>query len=109
MAGTTAANVAQCGSEPITLAVNPWVGAEANANVAKVLMEEQMGCTVELQDVNEKAQFPGMADGTIDATLEVWPSGHSTTASSTSMMPAPSSTAACSGSPATSAGSSRPT
>ena len=76
--GTTAANVAQCGSEPITLAVNPWVGAEANANVAKVLMEEQMGCTVELQDVNEKAQFPGMADGTIDATLEVWPSGHST-------------------------------
>jgi glycine betaine/proline transport system substrate-binding protein len=52
------------------------VGAEANANVAKVLMEDQMGCTVELQEVNETAQFPGMADGSIDATLEVWPSGH---------------------------------
>jgi glycine betaine/proline transport system substrate-binding protein len=78
--GTTTAgtaDVAQCGSEPITIAVNPWVGAEANANVAKVLMEQQMGCTVELQEVNESAQFPGMADGTIDATLEVWPSGHS--------------------------------
>ncbi len=61
-----------------SLAVNPWVGAEANANVAKVLMEQQLGCTVELKNVNEKAQFPGMADGTIDATLEVWPSGHST-------------------------------
>ncbi|HEY7476642.1 MAG TPA: glycine betaine ABC transporter substrate-binding protein [Actinomycetota bacterium] len=71
-----ATTVAQCGSEPITIAVNPWVGAEANANVAKVLMEDQMGCTVELQEVNETAQFPGMADGSIDATLEVWPSGH---------------------------------
>lgn len=73
MGGVTAA---QCGTEPITIAVNPWVGAEANANVAKVLMEQQMGCTVELQEVNESAQFPGMADGSIDATLEVWPSGH---------------------------------
>jgi glycine betaine/proline transport system substrate-binding protein len=70
------AAVAQCGSEPIVIAVNPWVGAEANANVAKVLMEEHMGCEVELQEVNETAQFPGMAAGDIDATLEVWPSGH---------------------------------
>jgi glycine betaine/proline transport system substrate-binding protein len=74
--GSASADVAQCGSEPITIAVNPWVGAEANANVAKVLMEQQMGCEVELQEVNESAQFPGMADGSIDATLEVWPSGH---------------------------------
>jgi glycine betaine/proline transport system substrate-binding protein len=75
--GTGDAAVAQCGSEPIVIAVNPWVGAEANANVAKVLMESQMGCTVELQEVSETNQFPGMADGSIDATLEVWPSGHS--------------------------------
>ncbi len=74
--GGTTTDVAQCGSEPIVIAVNPWVGAEANANVAKVLMEQQMGCTVELQEVNESAQFPGMADGSVDATLEVWPSGH---------------------------------
>lgn len=74
--GDTMTEAAQCGSEPIVIAVNPWVGAEANANVAKVLMEQHMGCTVELQEVNESAQFPGMADGTIDATLEVWPSGH---------------------------------
>lgn len=74
--GTAEANVAQCGGETITIAVNPWVGAEANANVVKVIMEQQMGCTVELQEVNESAQFPGMADGSIDATLEVWPSGH---------------------------------
>jgi glycine betaine/proline transport system substrate-binding protein len=74
--GGDTTTAAQCGDEPITIAVNPWVGAEANANVVKVLMEDQMGCTVELQEVNETAQFPGMADGTLDATLEVWPSGH---------------------------------
>jgi glycine betaine/proline transport system substrate-binding protein len=73
---TGGAAVAQCGSDPIVIAVNPWVGAEANANVAKVLMEQEMGCTVELQEVNESAQFPAMADGDVDATLEVWPSGH---------------------------------
>lgn len=71
-----AANVAQCGSETITIAVNPWVGAEANANVAKVAMEQNMGCTVELQKISESGQFPAMADGDVDATLEVWPSGH---------------------------------
>jgi glycine betaine/proline transport system substrate-binding protein len=71
------ANVAQCGDDTIVLAVNPWIGAKANAAVAQVLMEQQMGCTVELEDpIAEKAQFPAMADGDVDATLEVWPSGH---------------------------------
>jgi glycine betaine/proline transport system substrate-binding protein len=70
------ANVAQCGSETIVIAVNPWVGAEANAAVAQAVMSEQMGCDVELQEINESGQFPAMADGDVDATLEVWPSGH---------------------------------
>jgi len=42
--------VAQCADDTIVLAVNPWIGAKANAAVAKVLMEQQMGCTVELED-----------------------------------------------------------
>ena len=74
--GGGSSQVAKCGSEPLVIAVNPWVGAEANANVAKVVMEKEMGCSVELQKVNESAQFPAMADGDVDATLEVWPSGH---------------------------------
>jgi glycine betaine/proline transport system substrate-binding protein len=45
--GTTTA--AQCGSDTITIAVNPWVGAEANAAVAQAVMQNEMGCTVELQ------------------------------------------------------------
>ncbi len=76
-----ATTAAQCGGDTIVIAVNPWVGAEANANVAKVVMEQQMGCTVELQEIDEGAQFPGMADGDLDVTLEVWPSGHAKDAS----------------------------
>ena len=72
-AGTTAA---QCAGDTITIAVNPWVGAEANAAVAQTVMQDQMGCEVELQEINESGQFPAMADGDVDATLEVWPSGH---------------------------------
>jgi glycine betaine/proline transport system substrate-binding protein len=75
-AGTGASSVAQCGDETITIAVNPWVGAEANAAVAQTVMQSEMGCTVELQEINESGQFPAMAQGDVDATLEVWPSGH---------------------------------
>ena len=70
------ADVAQCGSEPIRLAVNKWVGAEANASVAAQVMREQMGCTVELTKIDEFPQFSAMAKGELDATLEVWPSVH---------------------------------
>lgn len=60
----------------IRIAVNPWDGSAANANVAKVLLEEKLGYTVELVEIDEFAQFPALANGDLDATLEVWPSGH---------------------------------
>jgi glycine betaine/proline transport system substrate-binding protein len=66
----------QCGSEPINLAVNAWVGAEANAAVAAAVMQQEMGCEVELVEIDEFPQFSAMASGDIDATLEVWPSVH---------------------------------
>lgn len=60
----------------IKLAVNAWVGAEANANVAANLLEDQLGYTVELVKIDEFEQFPALASGDLDATLEVWPSVH---------------------------------
>lgn len=62
--------------EGIVLAVNPWTGSAVNANVAKVVLESQLGTQVELLDIDENATWVGMDDGSIDATLEVWPSGH---------------------------------
>jgi glycine betaine/proline transport system substrate-binding protein len=60
----------------VSIAVNPWTGSAVNANVAKILLEQQLGYTVELTEIDEFAQFPAMAAGELDATLEVWPSGH---------------------------------
>lgn len=60
----------------LSIAVNPWVGSAANANVAKVLLEQELGYTVELVEIDEFAQFPALSTGDLDATLEVWPSGH---------------------------------
>ncbi|MGZ8581126.1 MAG: glycine betaine ABC transporter substrate-binding protein [Actinomycetota bacterium] len=74
--GGTSTTVAQCGTEPINLAVNAWVGAEANAAVAAALMQQEMGCEVELVKIDEFPQFAAMQQGEIDASLEVWPSVH---------------------------------
>ena len=60
----------------IKLAVNAWVGAEANAEVAANLLRDKLGYTVELVKIDEFEQFPALASGDLDATLEVWPSVH---------------------------------
>jgi glycine betaine/proline transport system substrate-binding protein len=73
---TTAAEPAPSGGEGITLAINPWTGSAVNAHVAKVVLEAELGTTVEFVEIDEFATWPGMDAGDIDAVLEVWPSGH---------------------------------
>jgi glycine betaine/proline transport system substrate-binding protein len=64
------------GTETITLIVNPWTASRLNAEVAKNIIESELGNPVEIVEVNENdAMFTGMADGTLDAVLEIWPSG----------------------------------
>ena len=60
----------------VNIAVNPWTGSAVNANIAKLLLENELGYTVNLVDIDEFAQFPALSSGELDATLEVWPSGH---------------------------------
>lgn len=60
----------------IKLAVNPWTGSAINVAVAKIILEEKLGYTVERVDIDEFGQFPALATGDLAATLEVWPSGH---------------------------------
>jgi glycine betaine/proline transport system substrate-binding protein len=55
---------------------NPWPGSYANAHVAAVLLEQELGIQVEIVEIDENAQWAGLDDGTLDAVLEVWPSGH---------------------------------
>ncbi len=72
----TGGGVPDNSSITIKIAVNPWVGSAANANLAKDLLEQKLGYTVELVEIDEFAQFPALSTGDLDATLEVWPSGH---------------------------------
>ena len=59
----------------ITLAVNPWTASALNVEIAKIIIEEELGNPVEIVAIDENTMFTGMSDGTLDAALEIWPSG----------------------------------
>jgi len=60
----------------IKLIVNPWSASRLNVEVAKNIIENNLHYPVEITEVNENdAMFTGMADGSLDAVLEIWPSG----------------------------------
>lgn len=64
------------GTETITLVVNPWTASRLNAEIAANIIESELGNPVEITEVNENdAMFTGLADGDLDAVLEIWPSG----------------------------------
>jgi glycine betaine/proline transport system substrate-binding protein len=76
-AGTEApAASGEAGGAGITLAINPWTGSAVNAQVAKIVLESKLNTPVKFVEIDEFATWPGMEDGSIDAVLEVWPSGH---------------------------------
>jgi glycine betaine/proline transport system substrate-binding protein len=63
------------GTETIVLVQNPWTASALNAEVAKILIEENLGNPVEITAIDENTMFAGLAAGDLDACLEVWPSG----------------------------------
>ena len=74
-AGTPAAGgtkAAACGT--VNLAVNPWVGYEANAAVIAEVAQSKLGCTVTKKDLKEEVAWQGFSTGEIDAVVENW--GH---------------------------------
>lgn len=76
-AGTTAAAGTEPagGGETINIAVNPWTASALNAEIAKIVIEQELGHTVENVAIDENTMFTGMSDGSLDAALEIWPSG----------------------------------
>src|SRR6185436_3770284 len=61
-----------CGN--FTIAVNPWVGYEANAAVLAEVAEKQLGCKVTKKDLKEEVAWQGFGTGEVDAVVENW--GH---------------------------------
>ncbi len=69
-AGGGSAGAAECGD--VNIAVNPWVGYEANAAVIAEVAETQLGCNVELKNLKEEVAWQGFATGEVDAVVENW-------------------------------------
>ena len=58
----------------VNLAVNPWVGYEADAAVVAYLLEHKLGYQVEKKELKEEISWQGFQTGEVDAILENW--GH---------------------------------
>ncbi len=75
--GAVGTNPAAAGSGAgIKLAVNAWTGSAVNANVAKIVLESKLGTPTTLVALDENAAWVGLDAGSLDANLEIWPSGH---------------------------------
>ena len=58
----------------LNLAVNSWVGYEANAAVIAYVAESKLGCKVTKKNLDEQVSWQGFGTGEIDAVVENW--GH---------------------------------
>ena len=56
-----------CGD--LNLAINPWVGFEADAHVVGVIAEKELGCNVSYKDLDEQVSWKSLGDGTVDLSL----------------------------------------
>jgi glycine betaine/proline transport system substrate-binding protein len=70
--GSEGAAQAECGE--FNIAINPWVGYEANAAVIAHVAETELGCEVEKKDLKEEVAWQGFGTGEVDAVVENW--GH---------------------------------
>ncbi len=75
--GTSASAAGSSGAKScgtFNLAVNPWVGYEADAAVVGYLAKTKLGCNVVTKQINEQVSWQGFGTGQVDAILENW--GH---------------------------------
>jgi glycine betaine/proline transport system substrate-binding protein len=67
---SAAAGGKDCGK--VVLNEQAWAGSTANTYIAKNVLEENLGCEVEITKITEIPAFQAMADGKTDAVLEDW-------------------------------------
>ena len=70
--GTPASAPATGGT--VNIAINPWVGYEANAAVVAHVLEKELGYTVVKKDLKEDVSWQGFETGEVDVIIEDW--GH---------------------------------
>jgi glycine betaine/proline transport system substrate-binding protein len=70
--GSGTSSRAACGT--VNIAVNPWVGYQADAAVIAYLASTKLGCTVNKKNLTEEVSWQGFGTGAVDVILENW--GH---------------------------------
>jgi glycine betaine/proline transport system substrate-binding protein len=68
----TASGSTECGD--VNMAINPWVGYEADAHVVGRVAETELGCTVNYKDLDEQVSWKGFGTDEVDVVIENW--GH---------------------------------
>ncbi|MEE9325613.1 MAG: ABC transporter substrate-binding protein [Dehalococcoidia bacterium] len=58
----------------IRIAENDWTGNFVDINLAKIILEEEMGYDVELIFADYTAQWVALEAGDLDVVMEIWPS-----------------------------------
>ncbi|MEV0163792.1 ABC transporter substrate-binding protein [Nonomuraea fuscirosea] len=58
----------------VKIAINPWVGYEASANVVAYLLKNELKYNVELPEIKEQLAWEGFETGDVDVIIENW--GH---------------------------------
>ncbi|ANZ35484.1 glycine/betaine ABC transporter substrate-binding protein [Lentzea guizhouensis] len=69
---TSSGAAGDCGT--FNLAINPWVGYEANAAVLAYVAEKDLKCKVTKKELKEEVAWQGFGTGEVDAVVENW--GH---------------------------------
>ena len=75
VSGESAAAAPKGDKPTIKLVENAWTASAVDVEIAKQLIEKNLGNKVEVVKIDENLQFAGLAAGDLDATLEIWPSG----------------------------------
>ena len=68
--GSASTGGKDCGK--VVLNEQAWAGSTANTYIAKAVLEDDLGCEVEITKITEIPVFQAMADGKVDAVLEDW-------------------------------------
>ncbi len=72
----SAARLGAGDAAPLRLVVNPWPASALNVEVARQLLERELGRKTSVVEADEQAQWELLAKGEAEAVLELWPSGH---------------------------------
>lgn len=56
----------------VTIALTPWSTTIPTTNIAKILLEEELGCKVNVQNADAGVTYSGLASGDIDVFLDAW-------------------------------------